>query len=224
MPTGSKGRGGGARGFHHGDLPTALVAAATALIVARKGPDFSLREVAESVGVSHTAAYRHFAAKADLLAEIAARGFTRLTKSIETAIVRRDGAVDAITSLEKTGLAYLDFAERHPGAYRVMFLAELCDAARHPALAEAANRALASLVAIVVAGQGDATLRADRPAATVAAAVWAAVHGHAVLTLDGQIRDVGASGEAPPADRRLLLDMMLGGIAARPARSDLTDR
>jgi AcrR family transcriptional regulator len=224
MPTGTKAKGEGARGFHHGDLPTALVAAATALIVARKGPDFSLREVAESVGVSHTAAYRHFAAKADLLAEIAARGFNRLAKAIDGAIVRRDGAVDAIASLEKTGLAYLDFAERHPGAYRVMFFVELCDATRHSALAEAANCALASLVGIVAAGQSDGTLRADRPAATIAAAVWAAVHGHAVLTLDGQIRDVGAPGEAPPADRRLLLDMILGGIAARPAPTGLTDR
>ena len=224
MPTGAKAKGEGARGFHHGDLPTALVAAATALIVARKGPDFSLREVAESVGVSHTAAYRHFAAKADLLAEIAARGFTRLTKAIEAAIVRRDGAIDVVASLDKTGLAYLDFAERHPGAYRVMFLAELCDATRHPGLAEAANRALASLVVLVAAGQEDGTLRADRPAATLAAAVWATVHGHAVLTLDGQISEVATPGEAPPADRRLLLDMILGGIAARPGASGVTDR
>jgi AcrR family transcriptional regulator len=224
MPTGTKARGEAGRGFHHGDLPTALVAAATALIVARKGPDFSLREVAESVGVSHTAAYRHFAAKADLLAEIAARGFTRLTKAIEAAIVRRDGAVEAVASLEKTGLAYLDFAERHPGAYRVMFLAELCDATRHPALAEAANRALASLVVLVAGGQADGVLRADRPAETVAAAVWAAVHGHAVLTLDGQIREVSAAATAPPADRRLLLDMILGGITARPAQADFRDR
>lgn len=202
------------RGFHHGDLAGALVAAASGLIAARGGPDFSLREVAESVGVSHTAAYRHFAAKADLLAEIAARGFARLDKAVAGAIVRAVGDIDAVASLRRAGLAYLDFAERHPGAYRVMFLAELCDAARHPDLAEAASRALGSLIAVVAAGQAAGRVRADRPAAEIAAAVWAAEHGHAVLLLDGQIRD-GAAGQfgAPAADRRILIDMIVAGIA-----------
>lgn len=204
------------RSFHHGDLAGALVAAASALIATRGGPDFSLREVAESVGVSHTAAYRHFAAKADLLAEIATRGFARLDRAISAAVVRGGAGIDPAASLRASGLAYLDFAERHPGAYRVMFLAELCDATRHPGLAEAANRALASLVAIVAAGQAAGGVRADRPAGEIAAAVWAAVHGHAILLLDGQIRD-GTHGKAgaPPSDRALLFDMITAGIAAR---------
>lgn len=207
----------GKRGFHHGDLASALVAAASGLIAARGGPDFSLREVAESVGVSHTAAYRHFAAKADLLAEIAARGFSRLDKAVSAAIVRRGDEIDAAASLRATGLAYLDFAERHPGAYRVMFLAELCDATRHPALVEAANRALRTLVGVVAAGQVAGELRADPSAETIATAIWASIHGHALLLLDGQIRD-GASGPpgAPPADRRFLVESMIRGLAARP--------
>jgi AcrR family transcriptional regulator len=206
---------GGKRGFHHGDLASALVAAASGLIAARGGPDFSLREVAESVGVSHTAAYRHFAAKADLLAEVAARGFARLDKVVSAAIVRRGDRLDAAASLAATGLAYLDFAERHPGAYRVMFLAELCDSARHPALVEAANRALGTLVGVVAAGQASGELRLAPPAATIAAAVWASVHGHALLLLDGQIRD-GASGPAgaPPADRHFLLETLIAGLTA----------
>lgn len=204
------------RGFHHGDLAGALVAAASALIAARGGPDFSLREVAESVGVTHTAAYRHFAAKADLLAEIAARGFARLDKAVTSAVVRRDGRVDAAASLRAGGLAYLDFAERHPGAYRVMFLAELCDAARHPTLVEAANRALASLVAIVAAGQASGVVRADRSAGEIAAVVWAGVHGHATLLLDGQIRDGRPdTAGAPLADRTLLVETIGAGLVPR---------
>jgi AcrR family transcriptional regulator len=209
-------RASGERSFHHGDLPGALVAAASALIAARGGPEFSLREVAESVGVSHTAAYRHFAAKADLLAEIAARGFARLDKAIAAGVVRVGGRIDVVASLERTGLAYLDFAERHPGAYRVMFLPELCDAARHPAPAEAAGCAFSALVDLVEAGRADGSLRADRPAETLAAAIWAAVHGHAALHLDGQIRE-GTRGTAttPVADRRVLLDMIVAGLEPR---------
>ncbi|MDK9696088.1 MAG: WHG domain-containing protein [Siculibacillus sp.] len=204
------------RGFHHGDLASALVAAASDLIAVRGGADFSLREVAESVGVSHTAAYRHFAAKADLLAEIAARGFARLDAAVTAAIVRRGDGVDAPASLRATGLAYLDFAELNPGAYRVMFLAELCDSSRHPALVAAASRALLTLVGVVAAGQAAGDLRADPSAEIIAAAIWAAVHGHALLLLDGQIRD-GAVGPAaaPPADRSFLIDAIVLGIAAR---------
>lgn len=209
---------GGKRGFHHGDLASALVAAASGLIAARGGADFSLREVAECVGVSHTAAYRHFAAKADLLAEIAARGFAQLDEAVRRATVRRAGTVDPVASLRAGGLAYLDFAERHPGAYRVMFLAELCDASRHPALVAAARDALGSLVARVELAQAGGAVRTDRPATEIATTVWAAMHGHAVLRLDGQIRDRGHGPEgAPPADHMLLVDMVMAGLAAPAA-------
>lgn len=212
---GGIGRAEPERGFHHGDLASTLVGAASGLIAARGVADFSLREVAESVGVSHTAAYRHFAAKADLLAEVAVRGFGRLDKAMSAAVVAPAGRIDPLASLERTGLAHLDFAEHHVGAYRVMFLAELCDATRHPALARAARGPLALLSEIVAAGQTAGLLRADRPAEVVATAIWAAEHGHAVLLLDGQIRD-GAAGaaQALPADRRLLIEMIVAGLRA----------
>ena len=51
------------RAYHHGDLARSLVAAAVTLI-GEKGPDsLTLREVSAAVGVSHGAAYRHFADK-----------------------------------------------------------------------------------------------------------------------------------------------------------------
>ncbi len=208
------GAGEGRRGFHHGDLASALVIAASTLIASRGGPDFSLREVAESVGVSHTAAYRHFAAKADLLAEIAVRGFARLDKAVASAMVRKGPAVDPLASLTRAGLAYVDFAERHPGAHRVMFLPELCDKDRHPALAEAAARSFAALAELVAGAQAAGVLRADRPAAELAATIWAGVHGHALLLLDGQIRDRGRGpAGAPPADRDFLVATLVAGLA-----------
>lgn len=200
------------RGFHHGDLPGALVAAASGLVAARGHAEFSLREVAESVGVSHTAAYRHFAAKSDLLAEIATRGFQRLEKAVAAATVRVAGAIDAPAALERAGLAYIDFAERHPGAYRVMFLPALCDKDRHPDLAQAATAAFDRLAEIVAAGHAAGVLRADIATAQLASAIWAAEHGHAVLLLDGQIRDGTTAITAPPADRRALIAMILRGV------------
>ncbi len=207
-----EGRGTGRRAtFHHGDLADALVAAASKLIAARAGPDFSLREVAEAVGVSHTAAYRHFAAKVDLVAEIARRGFVALDAAVRAAA---EGAGDPRGALFAAGLAYVAFAEAHPGAYRVMFLGGLCDPERHPGSAEAAAVAFATLVATVARAQGAGAARADVGAEELASALWAAEHGHATLLLDGLIRD-GGDGPcgAPAAARSVLIETMLAGLA-----------
>ena len=66
----------GRKPYHHGALHKALVEASIAL--AREGgPDrVILREAARAAGVSHSAAYRHFADREALLAEVSryARG------------------------------------------------------------------------------------------------------------------------------------------------------
>ena len=57
--------------YHHGDLANALAAAA-AQLAREGGPDaVVLREAARRVGVSATAAYRHFASHNDLFEEVA---------------------------------------------------------------------------------------------------------------------------------------------------------
>ena len=48
-------------GYHHGSLPAALLGVAKELIAERGLEGFTLREVARRVGVTHVAAYRHYA-------------------------------------------------------------------------------------------------------------------------------------------------------------------
>ena len=75
----------------------------TGLAMAREsGPDgVALREVARRVGVSHNAAYRHFADREELLAEIADRGMDLLTEAMEARLAsmpdgsRRPGRAQA---------------------------------------------------------------------------------------------------------------------------------
>ncbi len=68
--------------YHHGDLRRALVEAALRLIGERGPREFTLREVARCVGVTHTALYRHFPDKAALLAVVAEEGFRMLKAAI----------------------------------------------------------------------------------------------------------------------------------------------
>src|ERR1700752_1817196 len=59
------------KSYHHGALNSALVEASIAL-ARQGGPDrVILREAARAAGVSHSAAYRHFADREALLAEVA---------------------------------------------------------------------------------------------------------------------------------------------------------
>ena len=60
--------------YHHGALRETLLAAAIE-VVARQGADaLSLRGLAQAVGVSSAAPYRHFPDRAALLAAVAAEG------------------------------------------------------------------------------------------------------------------------------------------------------
>ena len=65
--------------YHHGDLRAALLKVATAEIERVGYESLSLRELAEKLGVSRAAPYRHFADRRALLAAVAAEGFDELT-------------------------------------------------------------------------------------------------------------------------------------------------
>ena len=96
------------RGYHHGDLPRALLAAA-AEAIAEFGPAaLSLRDLARRAGVSHAAPTHHFGDKAGLLTALAVEGFDLLAAAPTAA---GDDLLDV-------GVAYVDFAVRPPGPLR----------------------------------------------------------------------------------------------------------
>ena len=67
-----------ARPYHHGNLRTALLAAAQQTVRERGVAALSLRELAREVGVSHGAPRRHFPDRQALLDALAEDGFERL--------------------------------------------------------------------------------------------------------------------------------------------------
>jgi AcrR family transcriptional regulator len=92
--------------YHHGSLRQALIDGGIALL-ARVGPaGFSLRALAQELGVSHAAPYRHFASREELLAEIVAESWRRFNEAIAAS------ASDAVSAEEKIyllGEAYVRF-------------------------------------------------------------------------------------------------------------------
>ena len=112
------------RAHHHGNLKEALVL--YALGAAEEGAIemLSLRAAARDLGVSPGAVYRHFADKEALMQELAARGFDMLAASFEAEVAFASAAKDAEDArsrLRALAAAYVDFASRYYGLWRLMF-------------------------------------------------------------------------------------------------------
>ena len=172
------------RPYHRRNLPEALRAAARS-ILDEAGPDVvGLREASRRVGVSATAAYRHFANKEDLLASVAAEGFRELAAAMET------GAIDG-DPLHGVGLTYVDFALQKRGLFRLMFGTILVERAKYPELNAAASAVFDLLQRVAVGA--DEQPRGDNSAGMAA---WGLVHGLSSLFIDGLVPEAHARGLA----------------------------
>lgn len=193
--------------YHHGNLREALLDHAVTLARAG-GPDaVVLRDVQRAAGVSNSAAYRHYADRAALLSAVQVRAMTLLGEGMAGALAKvpNRGPRDrrALARFRATGEAYIDFALAEPGLYRTAFApggvrhtGESIAPERHPF--EILSRCIDDLVATGVLTEG----RRDG----LDEAVWAAVHGLAILNLDGPLAD------NDPARRRLITDRLLDVI------------
>jgi AcrR family transcriptional regulator len=161
------------RSYRHGNLPAALLAAARQILDENGLQAVGLRETARRVGVSATAAYRHFTSKEDLLASVAAEGFHELAAAMQSA---SRGA----NPLSRAGLAYIEFADQHRGLFRLMFGPVLAERTKYPTL----QAATAGVEALLLRGVADLDQRPlnDNLAAMAA---WGLVHGLSHLIVDG---------------------------------------
>ncbi len=168
--------------YHHGDLRQALIDGAIALIAEQDISSLSLREVARRVGVSHAAPYRHFADKEALLAAVAEEGFIRLTASMRQQ--QQMVSDDPLQRLQATGVGYVKFAIAHPSYYRVMFGTFQKEESPHPKQARVGYQAFEVLLNAIRAGQQAGAVRSG-DTFQLALVAWSAVHGLAMLLIDG---------------------------------------
>ena len=165
------------------------------------GPDaVVLREATRIVGVVPNAAYRHFADRDELLAEVCAAAMQELADRMAAGVARVRGRYGdpaaAGRRLRAVGVAYLDFARAEPGLFATAFaLPQRHEYAAADGGAPADRTPLdhlrAALDEMVDAGALDRGRRAG-----IEYPIWSLVHGLAVLVGQGPLR------EAPDAVRR----------------------
>ncbi|MBD3670435.1 MAG: TetR/AcrR family transcriptional regulator [Gammaproteobacteria bacterium] len=190
-------------GYHHGDLHNALLAAAEALLEKQGVGGVSLREVAKTAGVSHTAPYRHFKDKNALLAALATTGYVRLAEAMEACV--RDHPEDPLQQMSQASHAYVELAIGHPQVTNLMFGGVLQPADWSDELGKESNRAFEGLLTIVRNGQ-ESGRYVDKETREIALLVWSTVHGFSMLCSAGHLHEVAED----PRQITALVDSMGG--------------
>ena len=206
------------RTYHHGDLRNALIDAGMNALATQDAAELSLRALARELGVSANAAYRHFADKDALLSALAAEGFRRF--AAEQADSRcTTGPGPGQTGLKggpqdealSSGLRYVQFAQRHPGLFRLMFGRFLLASQD----AELQGAAMAAFMQLLEQSRAPDAPPGPPDEATLmrALARWSLVHGLSHLLLEGQL---GLFGAQPDGLVRAVLEASGLGDAGRP--------
>ncbi|MBJ8345549.1 TetR/AcrR family transcriptional regulator [Antrihabitans sp. YC2-6] len=196
--------------YRHGDLRRALIEAGVDLARGGGPQAVVLREATRRAGVSPNAAYRHFADRAALLSAVAEWSTAALAETMHQHLAAISPALDtagaARARLRAVGAGYIAFAQAEPGLFQTAFAAPDDGAEVHASAGAPPFELLgAALDGLVDAG----ALAPDRrPGAEYLA--WSAVHGLAMLLIDGPLR--GLPAEERDTATQHLLDMVEKGL------------
>lgn len=201
--------------YRHGDLRRALLDAGIEL--ARDGgPDaVVLREATRRAGVVPNAAYRHFGSRQELLLAVReaalAAAATAMEKELAVLPCDQPPADFARAQVRAVGTAYLRFAQAEPGLFRTAFvISDEGSGELGPGKAGAGGLDPFQLLGKAIDRLVDAGVLdpARRPNAEYLA--WSAVHGLALLIIDGPLRELPA--EAAHSLGQQLIDMVERGL------------
>jgi AcrR family transcriptional regulator len=191
-----------ARSYHHGDLRAALVTAG--VDAARRGGEAAvgLNRLAGEVGVSASAAYRHFPAGLDdllvAIGDVARQGLAdRIALRMEQVTRSRDPRTVARRRFRASGEAYVEYVLEEPGLFQVA-----CRHDRGRSGADPYGLLEACIDDLVTTGALPPSRRAD-----AAPAAWSAVHGLSVLLTEGPLRRLD------PAQRQRVVTRTLTMVA-----------
>ncbi len=164
-----------------------------------------LREATRMVGVVPNAAYRHFADHDELLAEVCAAAMSELAERMAAGVARvrgmRGDPAAARRRLGAIGAAYLEFAREEPGLFATAFALPQQHAYRAPDDVTGRDRSPLGQLRTTLDELVDAGVLDRKRRDGIEYPIWSAVHGLAVLTTQGPLREV------PDAIRHRLEDL-----------------
>lgn len=145
----------------------------------------TMRGIASRLGVSATALYQHFESKASILREIRIYSAELLATEVMDCCASIE---DPRARVRAMGLAYIDFARKHPWLYNVLMQSELLDwSTMSDDEIERTLRPLNTLRAWLKEGVDKGCWRAGVDPELSSFRVWAGFHGLCSMLLSGRI-------------------------------------
>ena len=171
-----------------------------------------LREATRMVGVVPNAAYRHFADRDELLAAVCAAAMCELADRMAAGVARVPGQhgdpAAAGARLGAIGAAYLEFAREEPGLFATAFALPQRHSYDAPDDGAGPDRMPLGQLRAVLDELVEAGVLSRQRRDGIEYPIWSTVHGLAVLTGPGPLRDV------PEATRHRLEELTSAFIRA----------
>lgn len=188
--------------YHHGNLRSALLQRAEAVLAGAGVAGISLRGLARDVGVSHAAPTRHFRDRQALLDALVLDGFSDLDQRMRAAAGGPGSVEERLTEL---GRAYVGFATERAALLGLMF------AAKHEGpvteeLHRLGHTCLEITAELIAEAQQAGVVRPGDPV-RLAQVAFSAAHGLATLAVGGLLDDTPVN-EATD----LVLETVLAGL------------
>ncbi|MBC2710492.1 MAG: TetR/AcrR family transcriptional regulator [Desulfosarcina sp.] len=196
-----------------------LIQAGSKLIEEKGLAGLSLREVARAAGVSHTAPYRHFQDKADLIAAIAQVGFEQLTDGAGKAARRHDG--DPKKQFVAASVQYILFGVKHPRMAHLLFGGVINMRTAPRALKQASWAAFQLVETIINNGKRAGVFR-NRDTMELAVTTWSGIHGLAQLISCGYLTRLAATHRQVETLGKMVSQLLLTGILNTDEKSEGT--
>lgn len=170
------------RSYHVGNLSAQLLTTARSMLEEVGSSKLSMRALCSALDVTPTAAYHHFTNRADLLAQLATEGFMELAEALSEV----SASLAAEKKIHTFCLIYLDFAQRNPALYQLMFGPELA-VEMMPQELRAARQLAFSKLEIMLADLFKCPIDSI-DVRSAALASWSYIHGLTALSLHGVLQ------------------------------------
>lgn len=194
----------GAKAYHHGDLKQTLLKACLSWIEKKGTEGLSLRGLAQQLGVSHAACYRHFQDKNDLLQALAEEGFRTFHQYLERAIQQKE--INAEERFIEQGLQYIRFAKDHPEHFQLMWSADI-QRKKSDGVKRESQKSFQALLTATDEWKTEKKLKLD--SMEIALQAWIQVHGTATLFLSNQFQENPLSEEFLKRNLKRMLSSFL---------------
>ncbi|EEG28583.1 transcriptional regulator, TetR family [[Clostridium] methylpentosum DSM 5476] len=178
--------------YHHENLRFELIQAGISIIAQQGVEKLSMRKLAAACGVSHAAPYKHFSSKEEFLGAVIEHAVDEFARQLSCGLENQSASPHA--KLVELGKNYVRFMVEHPDYFRLLFFDGFLSSLSAESYAEQDRFHAAYTLFRKIAIEYLDSINAPREEYYEdIVAMWAVVHGLAMMIIQGNISTKGDS-------------------------------